>query len=161
MTTVMAVVRLEDVKNGTGVGWIDDVNEPVSTTTIQQMVCDSGYRKILLGDHGEVLHLGTRERLFNPAQRRALAVRDGGCVWEGCTAPPGWCEAHHVIEYQDGGKTDIDNGVLLCSAHHHELHRSEFTMKMINGKPHLLAPPWLDPHQAWRPAGTTRAIIAA
>ncbi|MCU1558782.1 MAG: endonuclease [Microbacteriaceae bacterium] len=110
MTTVMAVVRLEDLRNGTGVGWIDDVDEPISAPTIQRLACDAGFRKILLGDHGEVLHLGTRERLFSAAQRKAVAVRDGGCVWENCTAPPGWCEAHHVVEYQNGGPTDIDNG---------------------------------------------------
>ncbi|MCU1558781.1 MAG: hypothetical protein JWN09_2776 [Microbacteriaceae bacterium] len=34
-------------------------------------------------------------------------------------------------------------------------------MKMINGKPHLLAPPWLDPDRVWRPVGRTRAIVVA
>ena len=111
MTTVMAVARLDDLRSGGGVGWIDDVDEPISASTIQQLACDAGFRRILLGDHGEVLHLGTRERFFTAAQRKALAVRDGGCVWENCTAPPGWCEAHHVIEYENGGSTDVDNGV--------------------------------------------------
>ncbi|MET4782484.1 DUF222 domain-containing protein [Glaciihabitans sp. UYNi722] len=161
LTTVMAVVRLEDLRNGTGVGWIDDVEEPVSAATIGQLACDAGFRRILLGDHGEVLHLGRRERLFTAAQRKALAVRDGGCVWENCTAPPGWCEAHHVIEYENGGPTDIDNGVLLCSTHHHELHASEFTMTMIAGKPHLRAPTWIDPDGTWRPVGRTRALVVA
>jgi hypothetical protein len=161
MTTVMAVGRLDDLRSGEGVGWIDDVDEPISASTIQQLACDAGFRRILLGDHGEVLHLGARERFFTAAQRKALAVRDGGCVWENCTAPPGWCEAHHVIEYEKGGPTDIDNGVLLCSAHHHELHASEFTMQMINGKPHMRAPMWLDPDRVWRPVGRTRALVAA
>jgi hypothetical protein len=80
----------------------------------------------------------------------------------GKTAPhPPVAKAPHVIEYENGGPTDIDNGVLLCSAHHHELHASEFTMQMINGKPHMRAPTWLDPDRVWRPVGITRALVAA
>jgi hypothetical protein len=161
MTTVMAVVKLSDLREGTGVGWLDDVDEPVSAATMQQLACDSGYRKVLVGDSGEILKLGVSQRLFSGPQRKALAVRDGGCVWPQCTAPPSWCEAHHVLEYKHGGATDIENGALLCSAHHHMLHASEFVMRMINGKPHLLAPVWLDPEQILQPLGQTRALLTA
>ncbi len=140
-------------------GWLDDVDEPVSAATIAQLVCDAGLRTVLLGDAGEVLHLGRTQRLFSAAQRKALAVRDGGCVWPQCTAPPMWCEAHHVVEYANGGRTDIDNGALLCSAHHHMLHASEFSMRMIRGKPCLLAPAWLDPDRILQPLGRTRALL--
>jgi hypothetical protein len=155
---VMAVIKLDDLENNRGVGWLDDVAEPVSASTINQLVCDSGFQRLLLGASGEVLRLGERERYFTPPQRRALAARDGGCVWPGCTAPPSWCEAHHVVEWSNGGKTDIDNGVLLCGAHHHMLHASEFQMRMITGRPHLLAPPWLDPAQNWQLLGRPRLV---
>lgn len=158
--TVMAVIQWKDLQSGTGVGWLDDVAEPVSAATIQRLACDAGLRKIVLGPDGEVLHLGALERYFTKAQKLALAVRDGGCIVTNCTAPPGWCDAHHVIEHQDGGETTIDNGVLLCPAHHTWLHSSEFRLKMVNGKPYMLAPPWLDPAQEWKPVGRTRAIMA-
>ena len=158
--TVMAVVRLDDLESGNGVGWLDDVAEPVSAQTVRELACDAGIRRVLLGHNGEVLAEGRRERFFTPAQRRALAVRDGGCVWPQCTAPPSWCHAHHVDEWQAGGKTDVDNGVLLCPAHHHMLHSSPFAMKMIDGRPRLLAPPWLDPSREWRPLGKSRLQAA-
>jgi hypothetical protein len=161
LTTVMVAVTLDDFERKTGAGWLDDVDAPVGAATVQQLACDGGITPIFLGSHGEVLHLGTPVRLFSRVQRKALAVRDGGCVWPGCSAPPSWCEAHHVIEYERGGKTDIDNGVLLCSQHHHMLHASEFFMKMIHGKPRLLAPAWLDPDQIYRAVGTTRALLSA
>ena len=56
--TVMAVVKLEDLESGKGVGWLDDVDEPVSAITMQQLACDSGLRKIVLGVHGEILAHG-------------------------------------------------------------------------------------------------------
>jgi hypothetical protein len=161
LSAVTAVVSVNDLENGTGVGWLDDIAEPVSIATIRQLVCDGGLRTMVLGEAGEVLYLGRTQRLFSAAQRKALAVRDGGCVWPGCSAPPGWCEAHHVVPWEKGGKTDIDAGALLCSAHHHALHASEFTMKMINGRPHLLAPPWLDPQSMWKQMGRCRATMAA
>lgn len=159
LATVMVTVTLDDFEHETGAGWIDDVDPPVGAATVQQLACEGGITPIFLGSTGEVLYLGTPVRLFSSAQRKALAVRDGGCVWPGCTAPPSWCEAHHVIEYKRGGKTDIDNGVLLCSAHHHMLHASDFSMRMSDGKPQLLAPPWLDPDQKWKEVGSTRALL--
>ena len=128
------------------------------------MACDAGHRKVVLGNSGEILYVGRLQRLFTAAQRRALAVRDGGCVWLNCAAPPGWCHAHHVEEYNSNGKhglTDIDNGVLLCPAHHHMLHNSSFTVKMVDGKPWLLAPTWIDPGQTWRPLGRARVTMTA
>src|SRR5690606_6617743 len=137
-----------------------DHDEPVSTETIRELACEGDVTPIVLGSGGEILHLGRTRRLFSSAQRRALAVRDGGCVWPGCCAPPGWCHAHHIPEWEHGGDTDINNGALLCPAHHHMRHAGDFTMKMIHGRPRLLAPPWLDPEQLWRPLGRTRATMS-
>lgn len=156
--TVMAVIKLSDLENDRGIGWLDDVAEPVSAATVNELACDSGFRRMILGTNGEVLNVGELERCFTRAQRRALAVRDGGCVWPQCTAPPSWCQAHHVLEWSRGGRTDIDNGVLLCSAHHHMLHASEFQMKMMDGRPRLLAPTWIDPTQTWQRLGRPRLV---
>ncbi len=161
LTTVIAVVNKKDLDAGTGVGWLDDVAEPVSVATIGELACDAGVRTLVLGDHGEPLYLGRTERFFGRAQRLALAVRDGGCIWSGCHAPPGWCDAHHVIEHTNGGLTDIDNGVLLCPAHHHALHASEYKLRMRHGRPYLLPPPWIDPARRWTPLGKSRVGMVA
>jgi hypothetical protein len=104
-----------------------------------------------LGHHGEILSLGLSRRLFTPTQRLALIVRDGGCVWPNCGAPPAWCDAHHAIPWSKGGPTDVSNGVLLCPAHHHLLHNSDFTLVMRHGIPHLIPPRRLNPTgREWR-----------
>ncbi len=160
--TIVAVVQLADLENTSldrGIAWLDDVDEPVSVDTVRELACDADIVHVLLGSFGQILALGSTQRLFTSAQRRALAVRDGGCVWPQCTAPPSWCQAHHVQESGEGGATHTDNGVLLCAAHHHMLHSSHFTMKMVNAKPQLLAPPWLDPEQLWRGLGRARVSM--
>ena len=42
------------------------------------------------------------------------AVRDGGCAFPGCGTPSGWCDAHHIVHWNDGGPTDLDN-LILCA----------------------------------------------
>ncbi|WP_213815747.1 HNH endonuclease signature motif containing protein [Glaciihabitans sp. dw_435] len=160
--TVTAVVTLEDLERGTGVGWIDGGDEPVSMATIRQMACDGGVQKVVLGNSGEILYLGPKPRLFSDAQRRAMIARDGGtCAVDGCSTSARQSEGHHVIPYGEGGPTDIDNAVLICGPHHRDIHRSDNQMTMINGKPYLLAPPWVDPTQTWKPMGQNRAVAVA
>jgi len=159
--TVNVVVTARDLIAGTGAAWIDDILSPVATETTREIICDGGVRLQIQGDKGEILWEGYRERYFTPAQRRALAVRDGGCVGPNCTAPPLWCHAHHVIEWVHGGPTDVDNGALLCSFHHHQLHSGGFQLRMNRGIPEMLAPPWLDREQLWRPTTKSRLARAA
>jgi hypothetical protein len=159
-TQVNAVITLDDLRNGTGVGWLDDSIEPVPASVVQELACDAGFRTMLLGDSGEVLRQGFLQRYFTAAQRRALAVRDGGCVDPSCTAPPSWCHAHHVKFWENDGPTDVDNGVLLCPKHHHDLHQGKFEINMVNGKPFMRRPIWVDPEQTWFPVGRTRALLA-
>lgn len=159
--TVTAVVRASDLASGTGPAWLDDVREPVSAALAAEIGCDSGITLIRVADNGQPLWMGRRERYFTAAQRKALAVRDGGCVWPGCNAPPSWCHAHHVVHWQQNGPTDVDNGVLLCAFHHHLLHGGDYRMRMVEGLPQLLSPKWIDPDQQWRPVGRPRWSRAA
>jgi hypothetical protein len=68
------------------------------------------------------LEVGRASRVVGAAQRTALAVRDGACVFPGCSRPLAWCEAHHLRHWLHGGPTDLANLVLLCRAHHRAVH---------------------------------------
>jgi hypothetical protein len=78
--------------------------------------------RILGGAPSQPLDVGRTSRTITPAQRHALAVRDGGCVFPGCSRPLVWCEGHHLVHWLDGGPTDLANLVLLCRAHHRAVH---------------------------------------
>jgi hypothetical protein len=150
-TSIVLTLRADDYTSGTGVAWLSGVQEPISAQHAQELSCDAEIRLMRLGHHGELLSLGLSRRLFTPTQRLALIVRDGGCVWPNCGAPPAWCDAHHAIPWSKGGPTDVSNGVLLCPAHHHLLHNSDFTLVMRHGIPHLIPPRRLNPTgREWR-----------
>ncbi|MCS5713921.1 HNH endonuclease [Herbiconiux sp. CPCC 205716] len=157
-TTLNVHVTLADLEAGRGVGYIDGLDEPVPASTVAQLRCSSPMAVTLFGDRGEVLFHGKTKRLFTAAQNRALAARDGGCVWPNCDRPPSYCETHHVDEWVSDdhppGRTDIDNGVLLCHFHHSHLHKADWKLVMQGGVPHLIPPRWNDPEQA--PIPTTR-----
>jgi Domain of unknown function (DUF222)/HNH endonuclease len=77
---------------------------------------------VLGGAPSQPLDLGRASRVITPAQRTALAVRDGGCVFPDCARPLAWCEGHHLVSWLDGGPTDLVNLALLCRAHHRAIH---------------------------------------
>jgi len=156
LAQITAVITLDDLREGRGVAWLDHADEPISAVTCGELECSIGLAKIIIGDNGEPLYLGRHKRYFTAAQMRALAVRDGGCVWPGCGAPASWADGHHVDGFHDDGPTDIDNGVLLCPYHHHKLHRSGFEIRMLGGRPHMRLTPAMDPAQQWRPVGRSR-----
>ncbi|MCY3851327.1 MAG: DUF222 domain-containing protein [Acidimicrobiaceae bacterium] len=66
------------------------------------------------------LWLGRSRRVASEAQRIALIARDEVCI--GCEANPMWCRAHHIVWWSRGGRTDLDNLLLVCDRCHHKIH---------------------------------------
>ncbi|WP_315549732.1 DUF222 domain-containing protein [Microbacterium aurum] len=120
----------------------EDGRVSVPGSVIDRMVCETGVVPVTVDSCGNPLDVGRESRLFTPAQRTALAVRDGGCMWPGCDRPPLYCEAHHIDEWcADGGRTDIDRGILLCAYHHVHLHLTGWKIVREGQGAFLLVPP--------------------
>ena len=96
----------------------------VSAETARRMACDAATVSMHHGRGGEVLDVGRRTRTISPALRRALAARDRQCRFPGCGNLR--CDAHHIEHWADGGRTALDNLVLLCRRHHRAVHEEGF-----------------------------------
>lgn len=96
---------------------IVDATAPPAPTPAQRIAALAA----TLSDVRLPLAVGRTARTATPAQRRALALRDGGCLIPGCTVAPEACQTHHLVEWAAGGPTDLDNCVLLCWAHHRQV----------------------------------------
>jgi hypothetical protein len=144
---VITVVDAEDLERRRGAGHPDGVLARFSIPTVERLQCSGWNRLLVLGASGEPLHLGHAVRIFTAAQRIALAVLFGGCAWPGCTAPTAWCEAHHIRWWaRDHGPTDVSNGVLLCSHHHHLIHfTGRWEIRLHEQQPHLVPKGWQGP----------------
>ena len=78
-----------------------------------------------------VLDYGTASRTITAPMWAALGVRDRHCRFKGCDRPAAWCEGHHVHPWQFGGPTNLGNLVLLCTRHHHLLHKPGWEAKLL------------------------------
>jgi hypothetical protein len=157
--TLVVSVRAQDLLAGTGWAHVDGVDEPLSTGAALHAGCAGVIQRVLLDGSGRILRLGTEERVFNRHQRRAIALRDGGCLIPGCGVPASWCEMHHVIAHARGGPTHTGNGFLLCWFHHRFLDKVGWLIRMNRGVPEVKAPPWLDSSGRWRAVTKSRTRL--
>lgn len=138
-----------------GTAWIHDAYgqiTPIDSGAARHAACSGRVLRVSQTDKGRIVSIETRDRIFNAAQRKAIMLRDGGCIIPGCTTSPYWCEIHHVEEWASGGPTHTDNGVLLCWAHHRYIETFGWDIRMVDGLPEIKAPVWIDPSSAWREA---------
>lgn len=112
----------------------DLTGDRITAAQARRLACTAKILPAVLGGDSLPLDLGRAKRLFTPAQRKALLIRDQTCRAEGCDTPGTWCDAHHLDPWHDGGPTDLDNAVLLCSHHHHRIHDTGYrTDRLPNG----------------------------
>ncbi|MHC6220949.1 HNH endonuclease signature motif containing protein [Arthrobacter sp. MMS24-S77] len=118
---------------------------PVPAATLRKLACDADIIPVVLGGEGQVLDIGRASRIFPPHLRKAITARDKGCAFPRCTMPAPWCEAHHIEYWSRGGPTSAANGTLLCSHHHHLIHKEDWRIQVRNQIPWFIPPPHTDP----------------
>ncbi len=128
-TTVMVTIGLDQLRNNLGAAALG-AEDRLSPGEVRRLACTANIIPVVLSGRSEVLDLGRSARLFSPAQRKAMAIRDKRCRAEGCSTDATWCEAHHNKDpWSRGGKTDLADGILFCSWHHHRAHDDRYTQE--------------------------------
>lgn len=97
---------------------------------VRQLACDGDILPVVLGGDSIPLDVGRTRRFFSPAQRAALRTMHPTCAMPGCDTSFERCEIHHLQPWEDGGRTNLDNGVPLCSRCHHLIHQPGWSTKM-------------------------------
>ncbi|WP_062382433.1 HNH endonuclease signature motif containing protein, partial [Demequina iriomotensis] len=150
-TTVVVRVDYEVLKTGTGLGACDAIATPLSGGDVRRLAVDMRILPVVLGTGSHALDVGFAKRFFTPAQRIALAERDGGCAF--CHAPVSWCDAHHIREWSLAGRSDLANGVLLCTRCHHRIHDDGWTIRATPTQVWFIPPTTIDPARTPRQGG--------
>ena len=157
--TMLVTITEQALRTGPGTAEIAGVDETISAATARRLAADAEIIPCVLGGPSEILDQGRAFRLFTEAQRRAMTVRDGGCVWTGCSAPPSWCEVAHLTSWLEGGATDLSNGVLLCAFHHRCLDNDGWLLEWREGALWLKPPAHVDATRTPRPAGKRELVF--
>ena len=100
--------------------------QPLPPATVRRMACEADIIPVVLGGDGRVVDVGRARRLATADQRRALRATHQTCAAPDCPVRFGDCDIHHLTEWRDGGATDLDNLIPLCSNHHHFIHEGRW-----------------------------------
>ena len=92
--------------------------------------CD-GHVKAIFEANGVAVSVGRTQRIVPDRTRRLVEHRDGGCRVPGC-GQRRRLHIHHLVHWDDGGRTDTNNLCCLCPQHHRMHHRGHLR---ISGNP--------------------------
>ena len=106
----------------------DGTSLPVEV--MRGLACEAEIIPVVLDGRGEALAVGRTQRLATPAQRVALRVMHRTCIGPTCTITFDASQIHHVIPWEQGGRTDISNMAPLCNEHHHMVHEGGWKLTM-------------------------------
>ncbi|WP_250246824.1 HNH endonuclease signature motif containing protein [Aeromicrobium sp. Leaf245] len=127
----------------------------ISAGEARRLACSAQIVPMVLNGTSLPIDLGSANRYFNRSSRRAMEKRDGGCTAPGCDRDSRWTEAHHLNPYAISKTTDIRDGALLCSFHHHRVHDQQWSGRINPDDGHV---EWKLPgsdtwqrNQRWRP----------
>ncbi|MDN5855007.1 MAG: HNH endonuclease [Actinomycetia bacterium] len=146
---VTVIVRLEDLERRARAAMLE-FGGTLSPASLRMLACDANVIPVVMGGNGQPLDVGLSTRVIPDGLRRAVTARDQGCAHPGCDRPPSWCDIHHVDFWGHHGPTEIDNLVMLCKAHHRQVHHTEWTVRIRDGLPEFVPPKWIDPRQVPR-----------
>lgn len=117
----------DDLLTGSPPATLDD-GTPINYSEVQALLCSGELQRIILTREGDVLDVGHRYRNATRQQTRAVIARDRTCRYPGCSHTISSSEIHHADYWRDGGKTNLDNLVMLCWYHHQYVHREKITI---------------------------------
>ena len=112
---------------------------PLPVSEALRLACNVDILPAVFDTEGQQLWVGCKYRSATEAQQAALIIRDRHCI--GCGRSAVWCEAHHIEEWLTGGRTDIDNLVLVCKPCHHNIHDDGWAVHRNRNGAYELRPP--------------------
>ena len=124
---VSVIIKLDDLTTKTGHG-VTERGSPLSAEAVRRIACDAGISAIFTDTKSQIVDVGREQRTFTGGIRKVLALRDQGCRFPTCNAPPSWSDGHHIDHWVNGGPTTTSNGCLLCNRHHHYVHEGQWTI---------------------------------
>jgi hypothetical protein len=93
----------------------------IHAATAQRMLCHARVQTVVEDGSGGVVGLGRMSRQPSAWMLRQIRHRDHGCTFPGCGSRR-FTEAHHIVWWERGGRTDLENLSLVCFFHHKLVH---------------------------------------
>jgi hypothetical protein len=118
------VVVHVDAKALSGEGGESDLPLP----TVQRLCCEGTFTPMAHDEAGSPVDVGRKQRLVSGALKKAVFARDRTCTFPGCHHTH-YLDVHHVKHWANGGETNLENLLVLCTTHHTLVHEGGFAIR--------------------------------
>jgi hypothetical protein len=99
----------------------------IHAETARRLICSGRVQAVIENGHGDAVDVGHMAREPRAWMMRQLRYRDWECRFPGCGARR-FTQAHHIVWWERGGRTELDNLLLLCTMHHKLVHEFGWTV---------------------------------
>jgi hypothetical protein len=100
----------------------------IHPATAKRLLCNARVQTVIEDGAGEAVGFGRLSRVPSAGMLRQLRYRDRECRFPGCGARR-FAQAHHIVWWERGGATDLENLVLLCHFHHKLVHEHGWSIR--------------------------------
>jgi len=131
---ILVIVEEAELLQGDGTARFGHSGQPITSSSLQHLLSDCTVSRLVRNAAGTPIEASEGVRTVPQGLWRALLARDGGCTWEGCDAPPSWCDvAHGHTAFCEGGILSPANAALLCRRHHRRFDANDDILLVIEG----------------------------
>jgi hypothetical protein len=104
----------------------------IHSETARRLLCNGRVQAVIEDESGQPVRLGRTSREPSAWMMRQLRYRDQECRFPGCGARR-FTQAHHIVWWEHGGSTDLQNLVLVCTFHHKLVHEYRWELRRDAG----------------------------
>ncbi len=129
---IVVHVDLETLQHGLHAGGTcrTALGADLPVETVRRLACEAEILPVVLDGRSVPIDVGLSKRLATVHQRRALEAIYPTCAIPDCEVIFDHCNVHHIKYWENGGPTDLNNMVPLCSRHHHAAHEGGWKLKL-------------------------------
>lgn len=118
--TVVVHAELEALVSGRGGAEIED-GTVIHNETARRLLCNARVQAVIEDGRERAVEVGRMSREPSAWMMRQLRYRDHECRFPGCGGRR-FTQAHHIVWWERGGSTELENLVLVCTFHHKLVH---------------------------------------
>ena len=129
---IVVHVDLETLQHGLHAGGTcrTALGADLPVETVRRLACEAEILPVVLDGRSVPIDVGRSKRLATVHQRRALEAMHPTCAVPDCEVIFDHCKVHHIEYWENGGSTDLNNMIPLCSRHHHAAHEGGWKLKL-------------------------------
>ena len=129
---IVVHVDLETLQHGLHAGGTcrTALGADLPVETVRRLACEAEILPVVLDGRSVPIDVGRSKRLATVHQRRALEAAHPTCAIPDCEVIFDHCNVHHIEYWENGGSTDLNNMVPLCSRHHHAAHEGGWKLEL-------------------------------